>query len=127
MDTKKIINYCYTNSERKWKSATSLLKSGSYSDCLFFCHLTLEFYLKGKIAEKTEKMFPAIHDLEDLVRRAKLELPPELKQELTIINTFNIAGRYDDYKFAFYKRATASYTKKYYQITKQMLLWLKKQ
>ncbi|MFH1456618.1 MAG: HEPN domain-containing protein [Patescibacteria group bacterium] len=93
----------------------------------FFCHLTLEFFLKGKIAEKTERMFPTTHDLEDLARRAKLELPPELKQELTIINTFNIAGRYDDYKFAFYKRATASYTKKYYQITKQILLWLKKQ
>lgn len=127
MNFKKLIGYCYLSSERKWKSTSSLLKSKNYSDCLFFCHLTLEFILKGMVVEKTKKMFPITHDLEDLIRRVDLEIPKKFKKELTVINTFNIAGRYDDYKFVFYKKATPDYTKKYYDITKEILLWLKKQ
>lgn len=83
--------------------------------------------LRGKVVEATNKMFPITHDLEDLVSKARIHLTPEQKESLTIINTFNIAGRYDDYKSSFYKRATSAYAKKYYQITKKLYLWLKNQ
>lgn len=83
--------------------------------------------LKGKVVEATNKMFPVIHDLEALADKAGISLNTQQKKDLAVINTFNIAGRYDDYKLSFYKKASSTYTKKYYQITKQLLLWLKNQ
>lgn len=79
------------------------------------------------MVEATGKMFPITHNLNDLALKAKLVLTKEQKKDLLIINTFNIAGRYDDYKSSFYKTATQTYAKKYYQITKKLYLWLKNQ
>ncbi len=127
MDIKILTKYCYTNAERKWETATALLKSKRYADCLFFCHLTLELILKGKVVEATSKMFPITHNLNDLALKSKLVLAIKQKRNLLIISTFNIAGRYDDYKSSFYKKATQAYAEKYYQITKKLYLWLKNQ
>ncbi|MBU4332348.1 HEPN domain-containing protein [Patescibacteria group bacterium] len=127
MNIKILTNYCFTNSQRKWETAESLLKSKRYADCLFFCHLTLEFILKGKVAKANNKMFPIIHDLQDLANKAGISLDAQQKKELAVINTFNIASRYDDYKSSFYKTATPAYTKRYYQTTKKLYLWLKNQ
>ena len=44
---------------------------------------------------------------------------------LTDITTFNIKGRYDDYKNAFYKKASLEYTQKYLTETQQLIIWFK--
>ncbi|MFH1564706.1 MAG: hypothetical protein ABIC82_02540 [bacterium] len=44
-----------------------------------------------------------------------------------IINAFNIAVRYDNIKEAFHKKATKKYTEEYFNISKDLFLWLKKQ
>jgi len=45
-----------------------------------------------------------------------------------VIFTFNIAGRYADAKFEFYKKYNKKeYAQKYLKITKDLLLWLKKE
>lgn len=46
---------------------------------------------------------------------------------LKIISTFNIAARYDDFKHSFHKRCTKEYTDKYFKISKDLYLCLKKQ
>ncbi|MBI4276761.1 DNA-binding protein, partial [Candidatus Uhrbacteria bacterium] len=66
------------------------------------------------------------HDLVLLARLAKLPLSAVQEQLLHTITTFNISGRYDDYKLQFYKRATASYTKKFLTKTKTLYVWLQK-
>jgi len=43
------------------------------------------------------------------------------------INTFNINGRYDDYKFKFLKKATYDYTENYYHQASILYVWLKQQ
>lgn len=48
-------------------------------------------------------------------------------ENLRTISSFNIAGRYDDDKFTFYKQCTPEYTKKYLKISKTLFLWLKEQ
>jgi len=123
----KQIDYWKKSAERNWKTAQSLLKLKHYDFCLFVCHLTLEKLLKGLIVKRTNKAAPYTHYLEELAKLAKLNLIKEQIDRLKIITNFNIAGRYDDVKFAFYKKCTKEYTKKYFDISKELYLWLKKQ
>lgn len=124
MDTDVLIKYCYTNSIRKWETAGALLKAKRYADCLFFCHVALEFVLKGKVVQASGRMFPITHDLMELAKKAQLRLSAKQRRDIEVINTFNIRARYDDYKLTFFHKATPEFARKYYRITKSMLIWL---
>ena len=122
------INYWKKSAERNWKTALSLFKTKHYDACLFFCHLTIEKLLKGLIVEQTKKPASYTHYLEELATKLiKLNLTKEQINNLKIITNFNIAGRYDDAKFAFYKKCTKKYTEKYLKICEELYLCLKKQ
>jgi len=122
---KKQINYWRISAERNWDTALSLFKSKRYDACLFFCHLTLEKMLKGLVVEKTGQPAPYIHRLDQLAALAELTLTADQLKNLKIISGFNIACRYDDAKFAFYKKCTKQYTEKYLKIFNELYLWLK--
>lgn len=124
MDTQLILDYCAKNTALKWETAQALMQSKRYADCLFFCHLALEFALKGKVVAHTGAMFPITHDLEALMLAADITLIKATRVDLAVINTFNIAGRYDDYKLSFYKRATRAYAIRYMHKAEKLLLWL---
>lgn len=124
---KKQIDYWKKSSARNWKSAQGLLKLKHYDASLFFCHLTLEKILKGLIVKQTNKPAPYIHDLENLALIAKLSISKEQRENLKTITRFSIGGRYDDVKFAFYKQCNKSYTERYFNISKELYLWLRKQ
>jgi HEPN domain-containing protein len=126
MKKDELLNYCFTSSEKKFETAQFLFSSRRYSDCLFFCHLSLEMMLKGKFVEARDSMFPLVHDLEFVARKIPLDLPAKFAKELSVINTFNIAARYDDYKLSFYKKATRQFAQKYFKLSKELLVWLKK-
>lgn len=121
------INYWEESAERNWKTAQSLFKSKHYDACLFFCHLALEKLLKALVIEQIKEAAPYTHDLERLMKLAKLKLTKEQIINLKTISEFNISGRYDDIKFAFYKKCTKKYTEKYFNISKGLYLCLKKQ
>lgn len=124
MDTSRLISYWKLAAAEKWKTAESLMRAHRYADALFFCHLALEARLKGAVVEKTGEPAPYIHDLEQLGLMAVKVLNTERRQQLAAITTFNIRARYDNYKRSFYKKATRSYTKKYFKITQALLVWL---
>jgi HEPN domain-containing protein len=126
-NVKDQIDYWKKSAGRNWKSAQGLLKLKHYDACLFFCHLALEKVLKGLIVQRTSKPAPFIRDLENLALIAKLSISEEQTKNLKTITRFNIGGRYDDTKFEFYKQCTKSYTEKYFNISKELYLWLKKQ
>ena len=69
----------------------------------------------------------ALQRLRDAAEKAKVELSDKNSALFYEINTFNIKGRYDDYKSKFYKIATKTYAKKYLEETKKIIAWLKKQ
>lgn len=127
IDIKKVIDYWKIGAKRNYETAKFLYEGKKYFDCLFFCHMTLEKILKGLVVQHTKVHAPYIHKLVDLAKLAKLELTEEQIGCLTEITEFNIAGRYDAYKFAFYKKCTRQYTEKYFNIFKELYLWLKKQ
>ncbi|HAH20559.1 MAG: hypothetical protein A2Y00_05215 [Omnitrophica WOR_2 bacterium GWF2_43_52] len=126
MNINKISQYWIINGKEKWKTAGSLLQSRRYADALFYCHLALEAQLKAVVAFKTKKFPPLTHNLLHLAYLTGLELPSRQIEELKEITTFNIKTRYDDYKFSFYKKATKKYAEKYFKITEDLYLWIKK-
>lgn len=127
LNVEEIINYWLKGAERNFDTAKFLYKGGRYSDCLFFCHLMLEKLLKGLVAQKTKQHAPYLHELDILAKKTEVSLTDLQIEQLKIISTFNIAARYDNIKEYFYKKATKSYTEKYFNISKELFLWLKKQ
>ena len=126
IDIKKVVDYWKKGAERSFETAEFLFKGKRYPDCLFFCHLTLEKVLKGIVVKLTKTHAPYSHKLVDLAEVAKIELTEQQKKDLTEITKFNIATRYNDYKLKFHKKCDREYAKKYYVVSKNLYLWLKR-
>lgn len=89
----------------------SLYKSKKYANSLFFGHIILEKILKAHVVKATKKEAPKIHDLVELAKRAKLDLPQDEIKYLKIVNRFNMRTCYPDIKLRFYKLSTLKYTR----------------
>lgn len=124
---KEMAKYWKKSAERSWRASLSLFESKHYDVCLFFCHLAIEKLIKAMVVERTGKLAPFIHDLEKLAHLAKISLTNETTNTLREITNFNVAGRYEDAKYSFYKKCTKSYTEKYYKICQEIFLWLEKE
>lgn len=118
--------YWKASAKHSWETAKALFKLGHRDACLFFCHLTLEKILKAAVFKHTQKTPPYVHDLAKLATLAKLKLTQGEIQQLRTITTFNIAARYDEIKFQFYKKCTPAFTKEYFEITKALYNGFKK-
>lgn len=121
------INYWKSSAHKNFAAAKTLLQNKHYDAALFFCHLALEKILKALVVKRTKKPAPYLHHLEKLAHLAGVKLTKEQTEYFRLINTFNIAGRYDDAKLAFFKKCTKEYTENFFQITKNLYVWLKKQ
>jgi HEPN domain-containing protein len=120
----KQIQYWKETGNRSLKTAGDLYTTRHYDACLFFCHLTLEKILKGLVVQHTKQPAPYLHDLAKLAALAAVEVTEADVQHLRTITTFNIAGRYDDIKLAFYKQCTPTFTRRYFALTKELMLCL---
>jgi len=123
---KKVVDFWNESAQNNFETAEFLFNGKKYADCLFFCHLAIEKALKGLVVKETKTHAPYSHNLVDLARLANLQLDEQKIDYLIEITGFNIAGRYDDYKLGFYKKCDKSYTEKYFKISKEIYLWLKK-
>lgn len=127
-DINKNIKYWIESSRQDFQVAQHLAKLRHYPQCLFFCHLSIEKFLKAIVAKSIKDYPPYTHDLRKLAEIANLDLNSGQKQFLDKIFTFNIAGRYADVKLKFYQKYNRKeYAQKYLKITKNLLLWLKKE
>jgi len=128
INAQKTIRYWLESSKKDFKAAQSLFESKHYAQCLFFCHLSLEKMLKSLVTKTSKKHPPYTHDLQRLAEIAKIDLGVQQRKYLDKIFTFNIAGRYADAKFEFYKKYNKKeYAQNYLKITEDLLLWLKKE
>ncbi len=124
----KSIKYWQDSSSVDFKVAQSLFNSKHYPQCLFFCHLSLEKLLKALVVKTIKKHPPYIHDLRKIAEIAKIDLDSQKERYLDKIFTFNISGRYPEEKFEFYKKYNKKeIAKKYLEITRNLILWLKKE
>jgi len=126
-DTEQVVLFWRTRSEEDFDTARSLFELAKYTYALFFCHLAIEKLLKALVVRSTKDNAPYDHNLQRLAEDAGLQLSEAMRGSLAEINTFNIKGRYDDFKSKFYEKATEEYTEKYLAETERILIWLKTQ
>ncbi|MBI4268353.1 HEPN domain-containing protein [Candidatus Uhrbacteria bacterium] len=123
----KIIEYWQEGSRKDFEVARGLYSLKHYSHCLFFCHLSIEKMMKAIFVARKNEHAPFIHDVVILAGKAGIPLNKSQKDQLETITSFNIQGRYADYKSEFYKKYNNQKTaKRYVGVTKNFLLWLEK-
>ena len=126
MKKKDHIAYWLKSAEQDLAVVESLFQAKQYSWCLFVGHLVLEKTLKAIFVDKvSNEIPPKTHNLLKIAELAQINLSWEQKILLDEINDFNLEARYPDYKFAFYKRCTMDYTKKYLKHIKEQYKWFR--
>lgn len=123
---KETSDYWKNTAEHDWGTVQALWKAKRYDACLFYCHLTMEKFLKGLVVLKSKDNSPFIHDLVELAKRANLDLDEEKIKALAVFTSFNLRGRYARDKFGFYELCTYKFTKPYFEQAKNIIVWLKK-
>jgi HEPN domain-containing protein len=95
---------------RDWETVIALQAAKQNIQALFFVHLVIEKLLKAHfVKDNQENTPPLTHNLEGLYNQTKLNLLPVFVERLSIINGWNIEGRYQDYMDKFYKLCTDDY------------------
>lgn len=116
MSTDDILKYWMNGAMDALDTARKLYEDKKYNHALFFLQLALEKLIKGIHFKLKNDPPPYEHDLVRLGRFAKIDFTEEENEDLREISTFNIAGRYDDYKLAFYKKANLEFSKKWFEV-----------
>jgi HEPN domain-containing protein len=89
---------------KSWDAAENLFEKSNFVESLFFAHLTLEKIIKAHWVKDNEENFPPrIHNLRRLTEQTQIPLLVEQIAFLEQMNTFQIEGRYPDYRFAIYQ------------------------
>ncbi|MEK7127205.1 MAG: HEPN domain-containing protein [Patescibacteria group bacterium] len=111
-----VIKHWFEGADEAWETANDLIVSKKYHFALFFLHLSIEKTLKGLYLEKFNEPPPYVHNLIRLAKDLDVSLTEDEIKEMEEISSFNIAARYDDYKFQLYKRATKEFTNDWMEI-----------
>lgn len=127
MNNLDLMDYWFTSSDSDYETMLVLYKNKKNTWCLFIGHLVIEKLLKGLYAKNNPELpiSPKIHNLILLSKKAKLEVPINIREKIQIINTFNISARYDDYKKSFDEKCTNDYTAKQVKNIEEVRQWLK--
>lgn len=84
--------------------AQRLFETTDFVESLFFTHLALEKILKAQwVVDNVTDHPPRIHNLRALAKQTTLVLTDAQAMFLQEMNTFQMEGRYPDYRFNIYK------------------------
>lgn len=122
------IAYWLSSAAEDDKSADILFHGGQFMYSLFTCHLMLEKACKAHWVRSNDSNFPPrTHHLNQIIQQTDLIVPEEYLEELSVMNAWNIEGRYPDFLHAFRSKCTFSYTKSRIEKAKEIYQWLLKQ
>jgi HEPN domain-containing protein len=104
MQKSEYIDYWKISAAKSWQACQHLFEKGDFVECLYFAHLTLEKILKAQwVADNHTDFPPRTHNLRLLSQQTNLVLTSIHIAFLEQMNTFQMDGRYPDYRFAIYK------------------------
>lgn len=121
------IAYWLSESDKDLAAMESLFESGHYTWALFVGHLALEKVLKALYAKQVEVQVPRVHHLLKIARDCRLQLTGDQEDFLLEATTYNLKGRYPDYKQSFSRKATGEFTANRIEKIKETQQWLKEQ
>ena len=94
MDVAAQITYWRDGALEDWVVAWELINNNRVRHGLFFGHLAVEKILKAHVTKATQDFPPRIHNLLRLCDLAKIEVSPDTRDILQMVNEYNIEGRY---------------------------------
>ncbi len=110
MTKKEHIAFWKDGSLENWDTALFLHQGRQFAFALFAYHLVMEKLLKAHwVKDNVSNTPPRIHDLSELYRQTDLDLDFEQVDYLNLINSWNLEGRYPDYKKKVHKMASQTY------------------
>lgn len=121
------LRYWRAGAQRALKLAGDLAQRGYFDYALFFGHLAVEKLLKAIVVEILDTAAPRTHDLLYLAGLARIEMDKKREEQIAIITTFNIEGRYSEEKLAFHTKVTKAYAAEWLKVIKDTYVWLSKQ
>lgn len=127
MEMNEHMKYWLDSSDDDFQAMLHLFEKGDNTWSLFIGHLVLEKLLKAYYVHSNRTPPPFIHDLVRLAEKGILILDDKQKDMLDTISTFNIRGRYDDYKREFHNKCSDAFTKEWIHNIKEFREWIKKQ
>ena len=125
--SKQTYQYWLKSAQLDLKTSRNLFQHQEYPWALFIGHLVLEKLLKAYYAKFIDPKVPYRHNLLLLAKECKITLTEKQTQFLDEISLFNIAARYPDVKFQFYKKCTKTFTRKYFEGIVKFTEWLLEQ
>lgn len=120
-EQKASLEYWIAGAKEALDTAQTLYQAEKYHHALFFCHLALEKALKARYVARKGTQPPYIHDLRRLADLSEASLDASGRESLASINTFNVAGRYEDEKLDLYKRATRTETQQWLETSTRLV------
>lgn len=119
------IEYWKTSAYKSWRASQHLFEKSDFVESLFFAHLTLEKCLKAHwVNDNLDDFPPRIHNLRRLAEQTKLSFSPDQLIFLEQMNTFQMEGRYPDYRFAIYQMFDLEATRTILEQTEKFYQWL---
>ena len=125
MTKEEHVKHWQESANESWDSAVFLASGQDYALALFALHLTLEKLFKALWIKESITDTPLYtHDLQKLCNELKLDISNEDYDFLTIVNSWNIRGRYPDYTSRLYKNTTDQYLKEQIEKVNELKKWL---
>jgi HEPN domain-containing protein len=115
MELGDAIRHWVEGADEDARASAHLFQTGHHQWALFLIHLAVEKMMKARIT-KQGRSAPLTHDLVRLAREAGVQASDSQLAELNEMTAFSIAARYDDYKRAFFQKATREFAAKWLDI-----------
>ena len=106
-------------------TAKALFEAERYVYVIFMCHLALEKMLKAHVTEVIQAEPAKTHSLEYLIRKGKLDPPPEMREFLGKITSQSVPTRYPGNFGEFLAGLTPEVAEQYLRSTEEIMRWLR--
>jgi len=124
----KIVTNWVKTSNYDLQTADAMYKAARYLYVVFMCHLAIEKMLKAILVYRyPEDIPPKIHNLINLMQKAEITLPEDLKDFFQRLDNVSVATRYPEDLRTLSKEFNQDTAKKVLTETKRMIKWLKQQ
>lgn len=122
--TKYIQNW-FKSSDYDIATARVMFKNKRYIYVIFMCHLAVEKFLKGIVAQKINRVPPKTHDLYLLLKLSKIQLPRVHQRIISHLNEASIPTRYPEDISKISKQYNKKVAACYLKDTESLLKWLR--
>jgi HEPN domain-containing protein len=113
MTKEEHIEYWLKGARRDWRLTLSLFRNKDYMYCLVWAHLVLEKIAKAYwVKTHQDNLPPRIHNLITLLEQSDVTLDDATTKFLTLMNDFQVSGRYPDHLDKLYRRCRRDYTQR---------------